>query len=86
VAVVLLRRRHRLGELVRRAPAGVQLARAPQFSTTPYEKWLGGVTQFFLDKGYLSEDELASRQEELVAEKVSPAEPDRDDRPISVTS
>lgn len=23
-----------------------------------YEKWLGGITQFFVDKGYVSEDEL----------------------------
>jgi nitrile hydratase subunit beta len=26
-----------------------------------YERWLGGVTQFLVDKGYLSEDEMASR-------------------------
>lgn len=25
-----------------------------------YEKWLGGITQFFLDKGYVSEDEIAA--------------------------
>jgi nitrile hydratase beta subunit len=30
-----------------------------------YEKWLGGITQFFIDKGYLTEDELASRQKEF---------------------
>jgi len=27
-----------------------------------YEKWLGGITQFFIDHGYVTEDELASRQ------------------------
>jgi Nitrile hydratase beta subunit len=32
-----------------------------------YEKWLGGITQFFLDKGYISEDELASWQGDLSA-------------------
>lgn len=26
-----------------------------------YEKWLGGITQFFIDKGYVSEDEILSR-------------------------
>ena len=26
-----------------------------------YEKWLGGITQFFIDKGYVSEDEIQSR-------------------------
>ena len=26
-----------------------------------YEKWLGGITQFFVDKGYVTEDELAER-------------------------
>jgi nitrile hydratase beta subunit len=30
-----------------------------------YEKWLGGITQFFIDKGYLTEAELTSRQKEL---------------------
>jgi nitrile hydratase subunit beta len=34
-----------------------------------YEKWLGGITQFFIDQGYLSEDELAARQDELAADK-----------------
>jgi nitrile hydratase len=33
-----------------------------------YEKWLGGITQFFIDKGYVTEDELSSRQEELAVE------------------
>jgi nitrile hydratase beta subunit len=33
-----------------------------------YEKWLGGIAQFLIDKGYLSEDELASREKELAAD------------------
>src|SRR5262245_13552676 len=32
-----------------------------------YEKWLGGITQFFIDAGYLTEDELTSRRAELTA-------------------
>ena len=30
-----------------------------------YEKWLGGITQFFVDKGYVTEEELADRMAEL---------------------
>ncbi len=30
-----------------------------------YEKWLGGITQFFIDKGYVTEDELTDRIGEL---------------------
>ena len=30
-----------------------------------YEKWLGGITQFFVDKGYVTEEELADRIAEL---------------------
>jgi len=26
-----------------------------------YEKWLGGITQFFIDKGYVSEDEIQAK-------------------------
>jgi nitrile hydratase len=26
-----------------------------------YEKWLGGITQFFVDKGYVTEEELAAK-------------------------
>ena len=26
-----------------------------------YEKWLGGITQFFIDNGYVTEDEIAAR-------------------------
>jgi len=29
-----------------------------------YEKWLGGITQFFLDKGYVTEEELAAKMAE----------------------
>ena len=36
-----------------------------------YEKWLGGITQFFLDQGYLTEDELMSRQTELTTGQVA---------------
>ncbi|AKK26313.1 nitrile hydratase subunit beta [Mycobacterium sp. EPa45] len=30
-----------------------------------YEKWLGGITQFFIDKGYVTEGELAARIAEM---------------------
>jgi nitrile hydratase beta subunit len=30
-----------------------------------YEKWLGGITQFFVDKGYVTEEELAARVAEM---------------------
>ncbi|MCW2649700.1 MAG: nitrile hydratase, beta subunit [Mycobacterium sp.] len=33
-----------------------------------YEKWLAGITQFFIDKGYLTEDELATREKELAVD------------------
>lgn len=33
-----------------------------------YEKWLGGITQFFIDQGYISEGELASRITDPAAE------------------
>jgi nitrile hydratase len=38
-----------------------------------YEKWLGGISQFFIDKGYLTEDELASRTKELHTPAAEPA-------------
>ena len=38
-----------------------------------YEKWLGGITQFFIDKGYISEEELASRTKEVLAGQARPA-------------
>ncbi|MCW2551569.1 MAG: nitrile hydratase, beta subunit [Mycobacterium sp.] len=34
-----------------------------------YEKWLGGITEFFIDKGYVSEDEFAAREAELTAQR-----------------
>jgi nitrile hydratase beta subunit len=40
-----------------------------------YEKWLGGITQFFIDKGYISEEELASRTKEQSANHGSAADP-----------
>ena len=32
-----------------------------------YEKWLGGITQFFIDRGYVTEAELISREKDLAA-------------------
>ncbi|MCW2655526.1 MAG: nitrile hydratase subunit beta [Mycobacterium sp.] len=32
-----------------------------------YEKWLGGITEFLIDKGYFTEDELATRTQKLLA-------------------
>lgn len=40
-----------------------------------YEKWLGGITQFFIDKGYVTEDELAARKEELATENATAVAP-----------
>lgn len=40
-----------------------------------YEKWLGGITQFFIDKGYVTEDELAARKEELATESATAVDP-----------
>lgn len=40
-----------------------------------YEKWLGGITQFFIDKGYVTEAELAARKEELAAESAAEVDP-----------
>jgi len=41
-----------------------------------YEKWLGGITQFFIDQGYVTSDELSSRQAELTKDDaVSTPEP-----------
>lgn len=41
-----------------------------------YEKWLGGITQFFIDKGYITEGELAARQ----AEPAGPDAPELDEQ------
>ena len=38
-----------------------------------YENWLGGVTQFLINKGYITADELDTRTEELKAGNVAPA-------------
>jgi nitrile hydratase beta subunit len=38
-----------------------------------YEKWLGGITQFFIDQGYITEDELSSRQAELGTDEAEAA-------------
>ena len=32
-----------------------------------YEKWLGGITQFFVDKGYVTERELAERMSDTAS-------------------
>ncbi|OBB36414.1 nitrile hydratase subunit beta [Mycobacterium sp. 852002-51961_SCH5331710] len=40
-----------------------------------YEKWLGGITQFFIDKGYVTEDELAARKEESATESATAVDP-----------
>ena len=47
-----------------------------------YEKWLGGITQFFIDKGYVTEDELASRIAEFAPADVDDA-PAIDDQVIA---
>jgi nitrile hydratase len=39
-----------------------------------YEKWLGGITQFFIDQGYVTSDELSSRQAELAEAPATAAE------------
>jgi len=39
-----------------------------------YEKWLGGITQFFIDQGYVTSDELSSRQAELANGPAAPTE------------
>jgi nitrile hydratase subunit beta len=35
------------------------------FKLRYYERWLGGITQYLIDKGYFSADELATRTKEL---------------------
>ncbi|HZA12456.1 nitrile hydratase subunit beta [Mycobacterium sp.] len=40
-----------------------------------YEKWLGGITQFFIDKGYISQDELTKRTKQLDGEQTPAADP-----------
>jgi len=48
-----------------------------------YEKWLGGITQFFIDKGYITEDELATRMAEPAAPPQDSGEPAIDDQVIA---
>ncbi|MFL6086715.1 MAG: nitrile hydratase subunit beta [Mycobacterium sp.] len=48
-----------------------------------YEKWLGGITQFFIDKGYVTEDELAARVAELPPAAEVAAEPAIDTQVIA---
>jgi nitrile hydratase len=39
-----------------------------------YEKWLGGITQFFVDKGYVTEEELAAKVGEATPATGAPDE------------
>jgi nitrile hydratase beta subunit len=39
-----------------------------------YEKWLGGITQFFVDKGYVTEEELTAKVGELTPATGAPDE------------
>jgi nitrile hydratase beta subunit len=48
-----------------------------------YEKWLGGITQFFVDKGYVTEEELATRVAELAPAAGPEDAPAIDDQVIS---
>ena len=48
-----------------------------------YEKWLGGITQFFVDKGYVTEEELAARVAELSPPSVTEDAPAVDDQVIA---
>lgn len=48
-----------------------------------YEKWLGGITQFFLDKGYITEEELAGRVTELASVSEGPGEATIDDQVLA---
>jgi nitrile hydratase len=48
-----------------------------------YEKWLGGITQFFLDKGYITEQELADRIADRSSTSEGSGEAAIDDQVIS---
>jgi nitrile hydratase subunit beta len=48
-----------------------------------YEKWLGGITQFFIDKGYVTEAELADRMAELPSAADGSGEAAVDDQVIA---
>jgi nitrile hydratase subunit beta len=36
-----------------------------------YEKWLGGISGYFVDKGYITEAELAARTEQILRNSAS---------------
>jgi nitrile hydratase beta subunit len=48
-----------------------------------YEKWLGGITQFFVDKGYVTEEELAALVAELTPATGPEEAPAIDDQVIA---
>lgn len=48
-----------------------------------YEKWLGGITQFFIDKGYVTEEELADRMAEMPPAPGGPGATAVDDQVIA---
>ena len=48
-----------------------------------YEKWLGGITQFFIDKGYVTAEELESRISEAVSTADVEVAPAIDDQVIA---
>jgi nitrile hydratase len=48
-----------------------------------YEKWLGGITQFFIDKGYVTDEELAERIAELPSVPQDSGEAAVDDQVIA---
>lgn len=47
-----------------------------------YEKWLGGITQFFIDKGYVTEEELTARMAEPAPTETE-TKPEIDDQVIA---
>ncbi|MBX5488650.1 MAG: nitrile hydratase subunit beta [Mycolicibacterium hassiacum] len=47
-----------------------------------YEKWLGGITQFFIDKGYVTEEELTARMTEPAPTETE-TKPEIDDQVIA---
>src|SRR5882724_4154293 len=38
-----------------------------------YEKWLGGISGYFVEKGYVTEAELAARTEQILANPATPS-------------
>jgi nitrile hydratase len=53
------------------------------FKLRYYEKWLGGITQFFIDKGYVTEEELAGRIAEISPAPEAAGETAIDDQVIA---